>query len=42
MTDRIIVIHTDGTKENFKPRMISQTIMDETGVHEELALRIQA
>lgn len=41
MTDRIIVIHTDGTKENFKPRMISQTIMDETGVHEELALRIQ-
>ena len=41
MTDRIIVIHSDGTKENFKPRMISQTIMDETGVDEELAARIQ-
>ena len=41
MTDRIIVIHSDGTKENFKPRMISQTIIDETGVDEELALRIQ-
>ena len=41
MTDRIIVIHSDGTKENFKPRMISQTIIDETGVDEELADRIQ-
>ena len=41
MTDKIIVIHSDGTKENFKPRMISQTIIDETGVDEELALRIQ-
>lgn len=41
MTEKIIVIHNDGTKENFKPRMISQTIMDETGVDEELALRIQ-
>lgn len=41
MTDRIIVIHSDGTKENFKPRMISQTIMDETGVDKELADRIQ-
>lgn len=41
MTDRIIVIHSDGTKENFKPRMISQTIIDETGVDEELAVRIQ-
>lgn len=41
MTEKIIVIHNDGTKENFKPRMISQTIMDETGVDEALALRIQ-
>ena len=41
MIDRIIVIHSDGTKENFKPRMISQTIIDETGVDEELAVRIQ-
>lgn len=41
MTDRIIVIHTDGTKENFKPRIISQTIIDETGVDKELADRIQ-
>lgn len=41
MTDRIIVIHSDGTKENFKPRIISQTIMDETRVDKELADRIQ-
>ena len=41
MTDKIIVIHNDGTKENFKPRKISQTIIDETGVDEELANRIQ-
>ena len=41
MTDKIIVIHSDGTKENFKPRMISQTIINETGVDEELAARIQ-
>ncbi len=41
MTDRIIIIHSDGTKENFKPRMISQTIIDETGVDKELADRIQ-
>ena len=41
MTDKIIVIHSDGSKDNFKPRMISQTIIDETGVDEELAFRIQ-
>ena len=41
MTDKIIIIHSDGSKDNFKPRMISQTIIDETGVDEELALRIQ-
>lgn len=41
MTDKIFVIHTDGSKEPFKPRMISQTIMDETGVKQDLADRIQ-
>lgn len=41
MSDKIIVIHTDGTKENFKPRFISQTIIDETGIEENLAERIQ-
>ena len=41
MTDRIIVIHSDGSRDNFKPRMISQTIIDETGVDKELADRIQ-
>ena len=39
--EKMIVIHTDGTKENFKPRLISQTIIDETGIGEDLALRIQ-
>lgn len=41
MTDKIFVIHTDGSKEPFKPRIISQTIMDETGVKQDLADRIQ-
>ena len=41
MTDKIIVIHNDGSKDIFKPRMISQTIMDETGVEQDLAERIQ-
>lgn len=41
MADRIIVIHSDGTKENFKPRIISQTIIDETNVESDLADRIQ-
>ena len=41
MTDKIFVIHNDGTKESFKPRLISKTIIDETGVDEELAVRIQ-
>ena len=41
MTDKIIVIHSNGMKENFKPRNISQTIIDETGVEQELANRIQ-
>lgn len=41
MIDKIIVIHSDGKKENFKPRLISQTIIDETGVDKELADKIQ-
>lgn len=41
MTDKIIVIHNDGSKDIFKPRMISQTIIDETGVEQDLAERIQ-
>lgn len=41
MTDKIIIIHSDGTKESFKPRLISKTIIDETKVDKELANRIQ-
>ena len=41
MTDKIIVTHSDGTQEVFKPRLISQTIIDETGVDKNLADRIQ-
>ena len=41
MTDKIFVIHTDGSKEPFKPRIISQTIIDETNVESDLADRIQ-
>lgn len=41
MTNKIFVIHNDGTKDIFKPRMISQTIIDETGVEKDLADRIQ-
>ena len=41
MTDKIIVIHSDGTKENFKPRIIAQTIISETKVDKQLADRIQ-
>lgn len=41
MTDKIIVIHSDGTKENFKPRVIAQTIISETKVDKQLADRIQ-
>ena len=41
MTDKIIIIHSDGTKESFKPRLISKTIIDETGVDKELADKIQ-
>lgn len=41
MTEKIIVIHNDGSKEQFKPRLIAQTIMDETNVDEKLAEKIQ-
>ena len=41
MTDKITVIHSDGTTESFKPRRIGQAIVNETGVDEELAYRIQ-
>lgn len=39
--DKITVIHTDGNKEDFKPRLISHTIITETGIDKELAERIQ-
>ena len=38
--DKITVIHTDGNKEDFKPRLISQTIITETGTDKELAERV--
>ena len=41
MIDKIIVIHSDGEKDNFTPRKISDTIIKETGIDEDLALRIQ-
>lgn len=41
MPSRLIVIHSDGKKEPFKPRLISQTIIKETNVDEELADKIQ-
>ena len=41
MTDKIIVTHSDGTQEIFRPRLIGQTIIKETGIDEELALKIQ-
>ena len=41
MTDKMIVTHTDGSTEPFKPRKISRAIINETGVDEELACRIK-
>ena len=41
MSDKIIVVHSDGTQEPFKPRLISQTIIKETNINEDLAERIQ-
>lgn len=37
MEDKIIVIHSDGTEEPFRPRLITQTILKETNVTEEIA-----
>lgn len=40
MTD-FYVVHSDGTESLFKPSIIGDTIIDETGIDEELARRIQ-
>lgn len=42
MENKIIVIHSDGTEEAFKPRLISQTIQQETGLDEEIANKAQS
>lgn len=39
--ERFFVIHNDGSKEIFKPRIISQTIISETNVDEDIANKIQ-
>lgn len=39
--DKIIVVHSDGRRENFKPRKIRQSIEEETGITGKLPLRIQ-
>ena len=41
MPDKFYVVHTDMSKELFRPRMIAETIIEETGVDEELARKIQ-
>ena len=41
MTDKFYVIHTNMEKTPFRPKMIAETIINETGVDEELAKRIQ-
>ena len=43
MTDKnkIIVVHSDGRREDFKPRKIRQAIEEETGIIGKLPLRIQ-
>lgn len=41
MTDKIIVVHSDGQREDFKPRKIRQAIEEETGITGKLPLRIQ-
>ena len=42
MENKIIVIHSDGTEEAFKPRLISQTIQQETGLNKEIANKAQS
>ena len=41
MTERFYVVHSDGREELFKPSVIGETIIKETGINEELAGRIQ-
>lgn len=41
MKEKIQVIHTNGCKTDFKPRLISQQIKKETNVSDELAEKIQ-
>ena len=41
MVTRIIVTHSDGSKDTFSPKKISDTIMKETGIDQDLASRIQ-
>ena len=41
LPNKLIVIHSDGTQEPFKPRFISKTIIKETNIDEELAEKIQ-
>ena len=41
MTDKFYVVHTNMEKELFRPRLIAETIINETGINEELAKKIQ-
>lgn len=41
MSDKFYVIHSDMSRELFRPRLIAETIINETGVDEELAKKIQ-
>lgn len=41
MTDKFYVTHSDGREELFKPSIIGTTIIEETGINEDLANRIQ-
>ena len=41
MIDKIYVVHTNGTETLFKPSIISETIIEETNIDEELAHKIQ-
>ena len=41
MTDKIYVVHTDGTETLFKPSFIKETIIKETNIDEEVAQKIQ-
>ena len=41
MTDRFYVVHNDGTESLFSPSVIGDTIIEETGIDEELARKIQ-